>query len=257
MMAMEFMEKWALHAYADGQLGSEEAHAVEKLLSENEDARKFVANIRQQKTALHKTFDAALSEDVPPAMLRAVARYKPAPVWPRWAIAASMVALIIGGASGWLARSFAGSADAMAQTLPQRAMDAYAVYGPDVNHVVEVSASDKDQLQAWLVKRIGVDFSLPDLSAKGYTLMGGRLLAEGDKPAGLLIYENAAKQRLAVYVAANRANSNAPMTVQHRGALVTCYWVEPDLVYALAGEQPVSDMLPLAEAAHEGFDKEG
>ena len=257
MMAMEFMEKWALHAYADGQLGLEDAREVEKMLSENEDARKLVADIRHQKSALRKALDPTIGEDIPSPLLRAIAGHRKPPAWPRWAVAASLATLLVGGGSGWIAHNLASPGSAVAQTLPQRALDAFAVYGADANHVVEVSGTDKEQLHAWLTKRIGVEFALPDLTAMGYSLMGGRLLAEGDKPAGLLFYENDRKQRLAVYVAANTANTNEPMTVQHRGTLVTCYWVEPDLVYALAGEQPVKEMLPLAEAAHEGFDKEG
>jgi anti-sigma factor RsiW len=108
-----------------------------------------------------------------------------------------------------------------------------------------------------LSKRMGVKFTIPDLTAKGYTLVGGRLLAEGDKPAGLLMYEDASKQRLAVYIAANDKHTNGAMKIEYRGNLVSCYWVEPDMVYALAGEQPAAEMLTLAQAAHEGFDREG
>jgi anti-sigma factor RsiW len=257
MMKVEMIEKWALHAYADGQLGPDEAREVEQLLQHNEEARKLVADIRQQRAALQQAFHPVLTETIPPALLRSARRPDVAPArWPKWAMAAGLAALIVGSASGWLAGILTGGS-AMAEALPGRALDAYAVYAPEAKHAVEVSAADKDQLEAWFTERIGVKIAVPDLSAKGYSLLGGRLLTEGAKPAGLLIYENTTKKRLVVYVAANDLHTNAPMKVEKRGALVSCFWVEPDLVYALAGEQPASEMLPLADAAHEGFDKNG
>lgn len=255
-MAMEMMENWALQAYADGQLGSEEARAVEALLARSEEARNLVADIRRQKDALHRAFDPVLEEPIPPALLRAARQAPPvASAWPRLALAASLTALVLGGGAGWFGHILAGG-QAMAGSLPQHALDAYAVYGAEVKHPVEVSAAEKDHLQAWLSKRIGVKFTVPDLSAKGYSLLGGRLLAEGAKPAALLFYEDANKQRLAIYIASNDGHGSEPMKIEHRGQLITCYWVEPEMVYALAGEQPASEMVPLAEAAHDGFDKE-
>jgi anti-sigma factor RsiW len=257
MMKMEMIEKWALHAYADGQLGPHEAREVEQLLQHNEEARKLVADIRQQQMALQRAFHPVLAETIPPALLRSARRPDVALArWPKWAMAAGLAALIVGGASGWFVGALTGGS-AMAETLPGRALDAYSVYGPEAKHAVEVSAADKAQLEAWFTERIGVKIAVPDLSARGYSLLGGRLLTEGAKPAGLLIYENAAKKRLVVYVAANDLHTNVPMKVEKRGGLVSCFWVEPDLVYALAGEQPASEMLPLADAAHEGFDKNG
>ncbi len=257
MMKMELIEKWALHAYADGQLGPEESREVEQLLQHNEEARKLVADIRQQQAALQQAFHPVLDETVPPVLLRS-ARRKDVVLarWPKWAMAAGLAALIVGGASGWLAGTFAGGS-AMAETLPDRALNAFNVFATDTDHAVEFSGSDKDKLERWLVERIGAKFNIPDLSGKGYNLVGGRMLAEQDRPAGLLIYEDAAKTRLVIYVAANPAKNELPMKVTSRGKLVTCYWVESDLVYALAGQQPANIMLPLAKEAHEDFDKEG
>jgi anti-sigma factor RsiW len=255
MMDNDVFEKWALHAYADGQTCDEEKRAVEELLASSEDARKFLAEIRWQNMALHKAYDSVLEENVPPQLLKAAARAFQTSPWPRWALAASLAALVIGGGSGWFANNLV-TANAMADALPQRAMDAFVVYGSDVRHPVEVAASEKDHLETWLSKRIGVKFSVPDLSQQGYSLVGGRLLSDAGKPAGLLMYEDASKKRMTIYIAENAAKNNVSMVVEKRGNLVTCYWVEPDMVYALAGEQSPETMLQLANAAHEGFDKE-
>jgi anti-sigma factor RsiW len=255
-MMTNTIETWALHAYADGELQGDEKRNVEEALATSEDARQMLESIRQQKTELHKAYDQVLDEPVPAHLLKA-ATYSPrAGLWPRLALAASLGALAFGAASGWFAHNSI-TATAMAETLPQRALNAYQVYGAEQRHAVEVAASEKDHLQAWLSKRIGVKFSVPDLTAEGYALIGGRLLGEAGKPAGLLMYEDANKKRLAIYFAANSAKTNEAMMIEHQGGLVTCYWVESDMVYALAGEQSSEQMLTLAKAAHEGFDQAG
>jgi len=255
-MMANTIEIWALHAYADGELQGDEKRAVEHALASSEDSRRFLDSIRSQKSELHKTYDAVLHEAVPHRLLRAAKQTQSASVWPRLALAASLGALAFGAASGWLAHN-SFTQTATAETLPQRALDAYVVYGAEQRHAVEVAATEKDHLEAWLSKRIGVKFSVPDLSVQGYALIGGRLLGEAGKPAGLLMYEDSSKKRLAIYVAANSAKNNEAMMVEKRGPLVTCYWVETDMVYALSGEQSTEQMLVLAKAAHDGFDKAG
>ncbi len=255
-MMTSTIEIWALHAYADGELQGEEKQNVEHELASSEESRLMLESIRTQKSEFHKAYDGVLVEPVPARLLKA-ATFKPrANMWPKLALAASLSALAFGATSGWLAHN-SFNQTIVAETLPQRALDAFVVYGGEQRHAVEVAASEKDHLQAWLSKRIGVNFSLPDLTEQGYTLIGGRLLGEDGKPAGLLMYEDANKKRLAIYVAANSAKNNEAMMVQQKGALVTCYWVETDMVYALSGEQSSEQMLVLAKAAHEGFDKEG
>jgi anti-sigma factor RsiW len=254
MNMFESVENWVLHAFADGELQGEEKKAVEKLLAENEEARKALANINYQKSELHKVYDDVLDEPIPAGLLAAANRRSAPRLLPYLAAACAAMLFMVGGSVGWYANQQTNLAQA--ETLPARALNSYVVYGPEIKHAVEVSASEAGHLDAWLSKRIGVKFTIPDLTAKGYTLVGGRLLAEGDKPAGLLMYEDANKQRLAVYIAANGKHTSGSMKIEYRGNLVSCYWVEPDLVYALAGEQPVAEMLSLAQAAHDGFDRE-
>jgi anti-sigma factor RsiW len=175
-------------------------------------------------------------------------------------MAASVATLLLGGTVGWFGASWNAdqvmSANAFADAFPERALDAHIVFASDIRHPVEVGAADPAHLRTWLEKRVGAEFGVPDLSSKGYTLIGGRLLAEGDKPAGLLMYEDAStKQRLSIYFAKNDRLDNSPMRFSYRGKLMTCFWTEPDLVYALAGEQSKEQMLPLAELAHDGFER--
>jgi anti-sigma factor RsiW len=117
-----------------------------------------------------------------------------------------------------------------------------------------VAASDRDQLQAWLNKRIGVSFKVPDLTDQGYTLLGGRLLASGDKPAAQLMYEDAEKKRITIYLAANPAKADAALRVEEKGPLVACYWLDGPLGFVVAGEMDKEPMMRLARVIYEKFE---
>ena len=256
MTMNDTIENWALHAFADGELQGEEKNKIEMLLASDPAARAALAEIRGQKAELHKTFDGVLAESVPAHILRAASMPVVTKPWRGWAVAATVAVFVIGAAAGWAIRGLDGGY-AQAEALPMRALDAFTVYGVEVRHPVEVQAADKEHLQMWLSKRVGVPFNVPDLTAQGYSLIGGRLLTEHSKPAGMLMYEGADKRRLVIYVSANAAHSDAPLKIEQHGPLVTCFWLEPDLAYALAGPQTAAEMAPLAQAAHEGFDQKG
>ena len=254
----ETVSNWALHAYADGELQGQEKRSVEQLLQHDETARRFVALVAQQKRAMHEAFDGTLNEPVPARLLAAARGQKRAMFSLRRlaAIAAALLFVAFGGVMGTILAERFSQAGPQA-TLADLSYGAYKVYGGEVRHAVEVGGADKDHLQAWLSRRVGVKFAVPDLTAKGFTLVGGRLLAEGEKPAGLLVYEDNQLHRLTIYVAANEAKNEAPMLVNQRGTVMTCFWVEADLVYGVSGELSRDSMLTLAQAAHEGFDKAG
>ena len=254
----ETVSNWALHAFADGELEGQEKRAIENLLQHDENARRFVALVNAQKQALHSALDGTLHEQVP-ARLLAAARGKKTPVFSlrRMAAVAAAVAFIGFGAvlGSILADRFENVGTS--STLADLSYGAYKVYASEMRHPVEVTAVDKDHLQAWLSRRVGVKFAVPDLTQKGFTLVGGRLLAEGEKPAGLLVYEDNQLHRITIYVAANEAKNVAPMSIEQHGTVMNCFWVEADLVYGVSGEFPRDQMLSIAQAAHEGFDKEG
>jgi anti-sigma factor RsiW len=250
MMDVNSMETWRLHAYADQELDGRERAEVESHLAGNPEARQLLEDIMRQKRAMKSAYDAILDEPVPPHLLRAVSRQEPRRMWPFAAMAAGLAMLMVGGAGGWLGRDFVLARN----DLANRALGAYQVFADDADRPVEMAAADKDQLQGWLTGRIGRRFSVPDLSDKGLTLVGGRLLAEGQVPAGLLIYEDNAKQRLSIYVAANTTGRRADFAMRQVGPLMVCSWVEEDLVYALVGHQSEEAMLPLAKLAHDRFE---
>jgi anti-sigma factor RsiW len=256
MTADDKIEVWALHAYADGELEAHERVEVERHLENDLLARGMLDAIRREKAAFHSAFDSVMSEKIPYGIMAAASGKRPT-AWPfgRYSAAAAALVLVVAGGLSGAAIDRHYAVTAAQANLVDSSFGAYKVYATEVSHPVEIAGDDREHLQQWLSRRIGVKFQVPDLTQKGYTLVGGRLLSEGDKPAGLLMYEDASKRRLTIYLAANGEKNESPMLVDQRGTVMTCYWVESDLVYAVSGEKPRAEMLDIALAAHEGFDE--
>ena len=135
-----------------------------------------------------------------------------------------------------------------------RAIVAYEVYAPEIRHPVEVAASDRDHLVSWLSKRIGEPLKLPDLTSEGYTLLGGRLLAAEDRPAAQLMYEDADKRRIAIFVAANNGSRDTAFVVAKKGEVTACYWLSEDLGFVITGETSRDKLMSLANAVYHQFE---
>ena len=257
MMTIKTIESWAIGAYADNELEGGERAEVERLIAESPEAQAELAAIRREKQALKAAFGAVVDEDIPPAMLRIVSQGASAQhrhAMPAWAAMAAAVAmLVIGAGGGWFAglRSESGQGGL---AFADAALGAHQVYASEIRHPVEVPATEQAHLQQWLSKRVGVAFKVPDLSEYGYNLLGGRLLAEGKKPAALLMYEDATKRRLTVYLAGNEQGTSESLQMRQAGKFTVCSWEEPQLVYAFVGEMPEAEMKQLAEAAHDLFE---
>ena len=252
-MTFETVENWALHAFADGELEGEERLAMEKLLVENEEARKALAAINYQKSELRKSFGAVVDEPVPQALLSTAQKFSIRRRWPYAAMAASIALLVLGGTAGWF--SALQSVSAQNISLANRATVAHFVYAAEQRHMVEVPASDQDHLQKWLSKRIGTEFQIPNLAAAGFPFLGGRLLAADNSPAGQLMYEAADKRRLTIFVAGNPSGKDEPVQWTWKDKLVTCFWREGKLALAVTGEMSDEEMTALAKSIYDQMDE--
>jgi len=249
---MKTIETWALHAYADGELDGADRLAIGELLAHDEAARTMLAEIERQKQALKAAYDPVLREPLPPS-LAAVLRHRGSrAALPYAAMAAGLALLIAGGSGGWFMAQQTGSAAAAG--IADLAIGAHEVYTVEVRHPVEVAATEKDHLQAWLSKRVGTAFAIPDLSDQGYTLLGGRLLAAGELPAAQLMYEDAGKKRITIFLTANPGQAKAALRVEEKGGLVACYWLDGPLGFAIAGEMDRTRMMQLARVVYERFE---
>lgn len=243
-----------LMAYADGQLPEAERAAVDAYLAANADAAAEVALLQRQNDAIRTLFGPAGAEPVPaqlkPQRLAAEIGHRRSQPW-TWA-AAAVVLLGLGLGAGWFARPLLEGRPASA-TLIADAVNAHAVYVAENRHAVEVGRDDSEHLSTWLSNRLDTALDMPDLTAEGFTLVGGRLLP-GEPDAGgraaQLMYEDATQQRVTIYVTAALPDGEpAYQFASHEGA-EAFYWANARITCTVVGTLPEAQMKAVAGAVY-------
>lgn len=245
-----------LHAYVDGQLTPERAAEVEAWLSERPDKAAEVATWQRQNEALGALFDPVASETVPSRLdPHLIARSRPTSrtPWPQMA-AAALVLLALGGALGWASRGFVGPSER--EELIALAVSAHALYVKENRHAVEVAAStDRDHMVSWLSNRVERPINPPDLTDDGFTLVGGRLLPgyeDGNSgPAAQLMYENAAKERVTVFITAALPGGQKDREFTTRDNLDAFYWGNDKITCTVVGDLPQEQMQSVAKKVYQ------
>jgi anti-sigma factor RsiW len=251
-----------LHAYLDGQLDPSKLPAVEQYLDANADEAQRIAEYATMRAALRDALALRAAEPLPAKLnlswlieASVVRRRTP------WRMmAAGVLLLAVGGASGWLLRGGPpASRDATAiALLEQQALATHVVYAADRRHPIEVGASESDHLAQWLSNRLNRRVAPPDLSAMGYHLIGGRLLAtEHGGTAALFMYENDAKTRLSVVLRPMAPDLWSRQTEMTSGSVNLCAWIENGLGYAVVGSLPDNELDRASEYIRGGLAARG
>ncbi len=271
-------------AWLDGELDETTTLRVQAWLQQHPQDAAQVRLWAADRDALRSRLDAELDEPLPPHWRDWVAAPRPpagagrpAPRWQALAAALVLASGLAGGLGGaWWGRQQAvaaagpaaptamGSAPlstvGSAEPWARFAALAHAVYVPETKHPVEVAVdgdaatqrAQEEHLSRWLTKRLDVPVKMFDLRAQGFRLVGGRLLPEAGGPCAQLMYEDAAGQRVTVYL--RRKGADAPATFRYEAVngLGLFYWVDGPAGYALVGPLPRERLLALAEAiAHQ------
>ncbi len=251
-----------LHAYVDGRLEPAERAAVEARLAAEPETAQMVRQWKMQRHALRTLHPEMLLEPVP-AHLRHAAmqlhrRSNRFAQWQRWGgmAAAVLVAFGLGwgGHAQWQDQGAGGSTGGV-RTFARQAVAAHVVYMPEVRHPVEVEASQQQHLVQWLSKRLNRQLKVPVLSAAGYELVGGRLLPGDGGARAQFMYQNAAGERVTLYVgaiegAAAKGMGETAFRFANEAGVASFYWVDQGFGYALSGKLPRQGLLVLAESVY-------
>jgi anti-sigma factor RsiW len=243
-----------LHAYVDNELPVERRSDLEAWLATHPEDAERVQSWRAMADALHARYDSVVNEPVPRRLQLERLVQQPRR-WLYGAIAASLLAFIAGGGTGWIAHGATASPSSF-QMFTDDALDAHRLYVVEVRHPVEVPGSERTHLQQWLTKRCGWDVRAPELGATGLKLVGGRLLPGPTGPASFLMYESASGERFTVYTA--RAKSE---TTQMRyakqdndGAL---FWADNGVGYVVSGGSDRDRLTQVARLVYDQTEKTG
>ncbi len=241
-----------LQAFVDGRLTPARAAEVEAWLAERPDEASRIAALRQDRDALRAAYEPIAAEPLP-ARLAAVLERAAAPVWRR--IAAAVLIFAAGAAAGWAAGYYGHPKDPERRDVVRAAIGAHRVFIPEVRHPVEVSASEEAHLVRWLSKKLGHPLKAPDLSAKGFRLVGGRLLSDNGRPAALFMYENPYGLRVTIYCVAEPGEGATALQYREIDGVAAFYWIDEKLAYAVTGKLQREKLLEVARATHAALER--
>ncbi len=237
-----------LLAYVDEQLDAKRAAEIEvALLTHPKDAEK--AELwRKQNEVIRELYSHVGDEPLPDRLdvwrIEAEVTRKKRD-WHRLA-AAAIVCLFIGSGIGWLGHSFSPLAQIMEPQFVADAVDAHTLYASDVAHPVEFSADRKTELATWISRRLDREIAVPDLSDKGYSFVGGRLLPAGIEPAALYMYEDKNGQRVTLYIVPRPHGQETALRFVGYDNLEALYWHAEDINCVLVGELPRDELKTMA-----------
>jgi anti-sigma factor RsiW len=257
-------EEQELHARLDGRLSPERAAEVDAYLATQPEVRARLQRYAEQQGLLRTAFAEETATPIP-ARLR-VARLlaeRRRRSYQRFArIAAGIVLLVAGGIGGWAARDVAtpffpstNPAASNARTITADAIAAYRVFSVEVRHPVEVDVAQEAHLVQWLSKRLGQPLVVPDLTAAGFRLMGGRLLPAENGPAAQFMYENG-KERVTLYLRTGIGGDTA-FRYSEKNGVGAFYWSDQGFGYALAAKADRDLLLRLSEIVYQQISTDG
>jgi anti-sigma factor RsiW len=243
-----------LHAYVDNELPAERRGDVEAWLSAHPDDAARVQSWREMADALHARYDAVVNEPVPRRLELERLSAQPRR-WIYGAIAASLMAFVVGGGTGWIARG-ATASPSLVQNFTDDALDAHRLYVVDMRHPVEVPGDEKAHLQQWLTRRCGWVVRAPELEASGLKLVGGRLLPGPSGPASFLMYEGPSGERFTVY-AAKATTDATQMRYTHERGNGALFWAERGVGYVVSGGNDRERLTQVARLVYDQAEKTG
>ena len=238
-----------LHAYVDDQLSPEMRPRVEAHLERDPEARERVSDYESLNEGLKALFDPVATEPIPERLTKRSRRV------PRslLALAASLLLVVAGSWIGWKAHDAELIPGLSKSYVVEEAATSFRVFTPDLVRPVEVGADRKQELLAWLSKRLGATVTAPQLTGLGFSLLGGRLIPTEAGIGALFMYQAADGKRVVLYMCPTQAKGETTgIELGEEDDVTVFYWFDGPFSYALAGDLERPALEALAKSAYAG-----
>ena len=159
-----------------------------------------------------------------------------------------LAGLLIVGAAMLTSATGAGPGAAPEEAV-SAGLAAYRTYALGVTTPVEYATRDGQLLGRWLASQIARATPVPDFSALGLTLVGGRIIPGARGPAAFVMYEDRDHRR--VGLVAESFDAPAPMSLTTRGlnGLQFAHWTGAGHGFALFSRPDERNLADLARLA--------
>jgi anti-sigma factor RsiW len=241
---MRGLDDATLVAFVDGELDPDAMHDVAEAIANDPAAQEKVRLLRLSAPLVRAVFRQPAFQEVNPEVERMLTRPRRllsrlAPVRAPLALAASIAMLVIGLGAGLFIGGRAPVSLGFGERLLGEVADYHVVYARETEHLVEVPASQREHIEAWLGEHLHRSLRVPDLGDRGLTFEGARLLVVDGRSVAQLLYAAPGDEHhpLALCIAGG-AESDAPAIVQSREGINLAAWRAGGYFYVLAGWQP-------------------
>ncbi len=171
-----------------------------------------------------------------------------------WQLGGMAASVVLAFGAGWFAHGMSPGAGSVPRQFARQAAVAHVAFLPEVRHPVEVTADQNEHLIQWLSKRLGRPLKVPQLSAQGWELMGGRLLPGEQGPRAQFMFQDAGGQRVTLYIGAMEndrpASQETAFSFSGDERMPGFYWVDRGFGYAITGKLPRQALLELATSVY-------
>jgi anti-sigma factor RsiW len=259
MSAMSLpIDEHELHLYVDDHLGDERRRVVEALLRDHPEVAARVNDYRHQNELMRQLFNpvgSAPPTDDQERLLRTLGqrlgRRRWVALW-RPALAAA-AGLLLAATLGAVGTEFYDEHTAVIpEPMPSFADTAarvHSFYASGTSEPTEFGADAASKLGTLLDKRLGAPLRLPDLSQKGFSLVGGRLLPAAEGAAAQLLYRDQAGRLVTVFLGpADKARLTATQATERKD-LSLYAWLDGRIGVAVVGGLGGDELRGIAEAA--------
>ena len=118
------------------------------------------------------------------------------------------------------------------------------------NHLTDVASSDQHTVKPWLDTKLDFAPAVPELSGKGFPLVGGRLDYLDNRPVAALIYQRR-KHFINLFVWPTESNAaKATKTISRQGYHLL-HWVDSDFNYWAVSDVSDSDLQTFRQSFEE------
>ncbi len=245
----------ALHAFLDGELDDEARQDVEAWLSQNPEDLVRLGIWRKQKEDLKAYFNPVIKEKVPASLKQTINQSRilsPRATWTQ--VAATLFMFVLGGLAGWGVTNLATPKHKQWPSFAVQAVNVHAFYTAGGRRPV-VAASGKKALLAQVNKRAARRVQLPEILAKRFKLIGGRIVPVDGKAAAQFMFQDKRGKRVTLLVGRNPKGQDSKLKVWAKGRLRCGFWYDGPVKLAFSGELEKAEVLKISKALQKRFAK--